>query len=1006
MRVGEQAGVVKQKRNRCLGVALIVAWLLGTGPAAVGQTPVSVTIDAVDVAAQAITVNHRDTARTMPMAPGMTVTLDGRNASVQDIRSGDRATVVYDRNLHAMVSVQVWRDKIPDAQRELLVGGDFERISDAANLFGWERQSGHVMSTEDARGGRRSLGLKVSAGNTEARIFSTPRLRIKPGAVYRLSVWAKGKGTLAVNVYQYGATNAIGTEFFRDVAPRALTDQWQEIRYEYRPVDKRLKAVAFAIVVNGQDAHATIDDASFIFAEADNPGVTLDDPPPSRELRIAVQARQADVEIAVSGRRVPLTDGIASARVSEGLSSIAVRATATGYRPGVRFRVLDQSEADGRWRVSDREAPGWHTVEFDDRKWPRASFDDAGFAWSNAPRAKVACFRQVLLWNEAHYGPDRCILPMTREWAFSQDGFDNMLLALYSPLAFDLDDYEFVLDVPRAFELVGMDEAYYQRHVLNEQPARIVRERVQHDGEPYSRYRIAFAATQVPAESTRYAWLPLQLRGGEPGSKTKFFFHRLAHGNFTECQQVLPVSVLPPIDGRQPRTVLISEYYPVSSSALSPAHMRASIRQSAAMGFNFAAIGIGAPGWGPQWNAYLKSFYDELLAHGFSTSISSPGQFPLYGSHVAGHQSDAFLRWVASTPRAQATYYDGRRWTAERDSMYCPSYMLDEGATRFRDLVTATYAEILARTPSASVLFLDYESHAWRDAKAGGTGASICFCERCKRRFRERAGVPQDADLSNRAIHDERFQAWADFHDWQVTEIQRQMKQVANSLRLRSMIYSWAGFMPFWSNIGGKTDIAFIGSPGNNVASGALQKALDDEARFLRKTQAVPQVIGQRFSFLGVSEAKGGWMQVSALSDDGFVQAKSWKSQILRVVAAFGGGVDLQNAGECVAGMPYWIGEATRIIAAYEDLFVEGERADQLAVSDQIAYPNLLVLRKGRRRLVLLFNEQETELRVTLKNLQLGLGQQGRVFMTGELKDAKEIEVAIPPGDVSAVAIE
>jgi hypothetical protein len=338
--------------------------------------------------------------------------------------------------------------------------------------------------------------------------------------------------------------------------------------------------------------------------------------------------------------------------------------------------------------------------------------------------------------------------------------------------------------------------------------------------------------------------------------------------------------------------------------------------------------------------------------------------------------------------------------------MYCPSYMLDEGVARFRDLVAATYAEILARTPSASVLFLDYESHAWRDANAGGTGASICFCDRCKRRFRERAGLPQDADLSNRVIHDKHFQAWADFHDWQVTEIQRQMKQVANSLRLRSMIYSWAGFMPFWSNIGGKTDIAFIGSPGNNVASGALQKALDDEARFLRKTQAVPQVIGQRFSFLGVSEAKGGWMQVNALSDDGFVQAKSWKGQILRVVAAFGGGVDLQNAGECVAGMPYWIGEATRVIAAHEDLFLEGERADKLAESEQIAYPDLLVLRKGRRRLVLLFNDQDADRRMTLRNLELESGQRARVFEGGDWVPAEKIDVAVPAGDVVTIEIE
>jgi hypothetical protein len=981
--------------------------MLYTATKAFGQKPMVVTVDAVNPSESAITVKFRDAARSMALSPALRVTLDDREATLAEIRSGDKASVLYDKASRSIVSVEVWREKPPDIRMQLLEDGGFERAIDAANLLRWERQVGHVASLAGGRHGECALGLRVSAGNTEARVFSSPRRKIKPGAVYRLSVWAKGKGDLRLNVYEYGATNPIGTQFFRDVASLSLTHEWQQLRYDYKPEDKQLQSAALSIVLSGDGADATIDDASFVFAESDNPGVMLDDPLPSRELRVAVQARQADIEVAVSGRPAKIVNGVAIARASEGLVSVAIRATATGYRPGVRFRILEHPEADGRWRASDAEAEGWHTVDFDDRDWPTPAVDKAGFAWSNAARAKVACFRQILLWNEAHYGPDRCILPKVREWAFSQDGFDNLLLSLYSPLPFDLDDYEFVLDVPDAFELIGMDEAYYQRHVLNERPSRVIRESIRREGEPFTRYRLAFAPGQVPAEGTHYTWLPLRLRGGEPGTSTRFFFHRRGHGNFTECEQCVPVTILPPVNGRQLQKILISEYYPITSSALSPQHMRAMIAQSARAGFNFATVGITEPGWGAKWNSYQKSFYDELVTRGFGTGISSPGQFPLYGSHVPGHQSDAFLRWVALTPQAQATYYDGRRWTTDTDSMYCPSYMIDEGAPRFRELVTRTYAEILARTPAASVLFLDYEAHAWRPTSSGGTGASTCFCDICKERFRARAGISKDVELSNQHIHDDRYQQWADFHDWQVTEIQRQMKAVANKLGLRSLIYSWSGFMPFWSNIGGKTDIAFIGSPGNNVASGRLQKGIDEEAQFLRTTQAVPQVIGQRFSYLGVIEAKDGWTQLNALSDDGFVQARSWKSQILRIVASFGGGVDLQNASECVAGMPYWIGEATRIIAANEDLFLEGERADHLAESDQLAFPDLLVLKKGDRRLVLLFNETDVDKNVTLRNLELRSGQHAQVFESGGGGVAAEsLDVPLPAGDAVAVLVE
>ena len=973
---------------------------------ALGQKPVAVRIDAIDPAEKSITIAFRDTPRTLPMSTTMRVAVDGREAAVTDIRPGDSATVVYDKTAHAMVSVDVWRDKPADVRQQLLADGGFERISDAANLLRWERQSGHLMSSTDARHGTRSLQLKVNAGSGEARIFSTPRRPLKPGITYRLSIWAKGRGTLGINVYQYGEMNPVGTDFLRDQPTLTLTDDWQELRCVYKPDNRLLKSASMALVLYGERSEVQIDDASFEFLESDNPGAVLDDPPPARSLRIAVETRQAQVEIAVAGQPVAITDGVATARVTEGLATIAVRAESKGYSPGVRLRVLDQPETDGRWRATDKVFPDWYTEDFDDRTWTQAAFDRDGFAWPKAGRAQAACFRQVVLWNEAHHGPDRCILPRTREWAFSRDGFDNLLLALSSPLPFDMADYEFLLDVPEAFELFGIDEPYWQRYMTNERPAGVTREPARRGGRPYTRYRISFTSSQVPANGTHYCWLPLRLRGGEPGTSTEFFFHRRGNGNFTECEQRLPVTILPPVNGKQPQQILLSQYAAIGYHTLPPKHMQATVARSAAIGFNRAVLTITEPGWGPQWNAFLKSFRVELASNGISTIIGNPGQFPFHGSHVQGHQSDEFLGWVANTRRAQAAYFDGRRWNPDGNDMYCPSYMLEDGAGTFREIVTRTYAEILARTPKAKALFLDYEAPPWLEGTRFGLGGSFCFCDTCKARFRERAKMPRDTNLSNETIHASHYQAWADFHDWQVTEIQRQMKAVANALGLKYMVYSYAGYMPFWSNIRGKIDIAFPGSPGNNVASGRLQKSLDEEGRFLRVEQAVPTVIGQRFSFLGMTVAKGAWREVNALSDDGFVQAKSWKSQILRVVAALGGGLDLQNSGECVAGMPYWIGEATRIIASYEDLFLEGERSDELATSEQIAYPDMLVLRKGSRRLVLLFNEGDADKQVTVKNLGIEPDQKARQFEHEAWVSAESIDVVVPAGDAVAVEID
>ena len=974
------------------------------------QTPLEVVVTSLDPEAQTITAERGGVTRTLPLASDFRVIVAGKPGRSADLRGGEEATLYYDAT--AKLVRAAWIESGPGnalespMRRELVTDGGFERVTDAVTVVGWERQSGFVESAAMGRGGGKAVLMTGGVAGDEAKLFSAPRVALRPGGIYELSLWARGRGKLRLNVYQYDAANFIGTDFLEDEPGISLTDRWQQVRCVYAPTDERLRKAALCVVVSGSDAKAVVDDASFVFDQNTNPGFVFEEPAPSRELRVAVQAFQADAEVFIGGRPVALDGGVAVAQVSEGMAAIAVKATARGYRPRVRFRIIGHPETDGRWRVSSRDAAGWSDVDFDDRNWPLASSDADGFMWTSSAKAGVACFRQVLLWNERHYGPDRCILPMVKEWGFSQDGFDNLLLALYSPLPRDLEGYEFVLDVPEQFEVVGMDKPFYQRYVTNEVPARVVSESLHRDGRPMRRYRIAFASSQVPANATHYAWIPLLLRGGEPGSVVYIRYHRRANGNFTECEQSLAVRILPPVNGRQPRKVFVAQYCPVLVSTLSPIHMNLAISQAAAIGFNLARLEITEPGWGPQWNAYKRAFYAALVAKGFSTSISSPEQFPFYGSHVEGHQSDAFLRWVAATPAAQARYYDGRRWEPRSNNMYCPTFVADEGAGDFRRLVAKTYSESLARTPKASVLFLDYEKHAWRGKAEGGEGASSCFCDRCKRRFREWAGLPPSQDLTNDVIHDSLYRQWSDFHAWQMTEVQREVKAAANQLGLRSMIYSWASFHPFWSQIAGKADIAFLGMPGNGVAGSATQKAMDDEGVYLRLTQRIPQTIGQRFSFLGMSTEKGGWSQLGVLSNDGFVQARSWKSQILRIVAAFGGGVDLQNAGECVAGMPYWIGEATRIIATHEELFLEGERCDDLVTSEQIAYPDLLVLRKGSRRLVLLFNESDADKQVTVKNLGLEPGQRARQFEQQDWGAAESIDLVVPAGDAVAVEIE
>ena len=96
------------------------------------------------------------------------------------------------------------------------------------------------------------------------------------------------------------------------------------------------------------------------------------------------------------------------------------------------------------------------------------------------------------------------------------------------------------------------------------------------------------------------------------------------------------------------------------------------------------------------------------------------------------------------------------------------------------------------------------------------------------------------------------------------------------------------------------------------------------------------------------------------------------------------------------------------MIAAFEDLFHDGVRADNLATSDVFKYPNLLVLKKGDERLVLIFNEsQDKPLTGTLRNLKLKPGQKGTVWESGKpYGNANAMKITVQPQDVVAVHIK
>jgi hypothetical protein len=431
------------------------------------------------------------------------------------------------------------------------------------------------------------------------------------------------------------------------------------------------------------------------------------------------------------------------------------------------------------------------------------------------------------------------------------------------------------------------------------------------------------------------------------------------------------------------------------------------VRQVAAAGWTHCSVSVASPGsntWGKDWLAFQKTYLDLCRQHGIRGILWPWQSFPITGSLIERDEPKTLLDWVEATPAARARYFnDTPAWDRAQANMFCPSYVTGEGAERFRKIVAEVWNGMVKQMGGTEIIWTDDE----RSIFTANGDASYCFCDKCKAAFREFARLPADADVSDQSLFTKHNKQWRLFwaHLW-FSRVHGELKQVANSLGKQYMVYTWNGSDDLWRAVRGNLDIAFPGLPGSNVLNAQSQKNTDDSMAFYRREVGVTNVQGQTFALLGAGVQKNAWAMQQVISRDGHVDAKSWKSQLLRLAATLQGGVDLgESAIDYRAGSHYWIGEATRIIAEFEHLFVDGVRNDHLAASRQIAYPNLLVLNKGTERLVLLFNEGDTDLEVTLENLNLAKGQQARVFEQGERVEAQRMQVIIPPRDAVVVHV-
>ena len=771
---------------------------------------------------------------------------------------------------------------------------------------------------------------------------------------------------------------------------------------------------------------------------------------PKVSLVLEIKTRQVkDVKLWVNSQPSSKQADQWPVSIHEGLNVIAMTALADGQNPGLRLRVPGHPGLESRWRVGSAADDNWLTAAFDDRSWQKAALDKDGFLLVPEGSVGNICFRQIVLWAENHYSGLPCLQPKVREWGFSEKSMENLFHVLYSPppLTFPLEDYEFVLDVPKGFSL--LEEKYpddSKGGKINRRPQKVVIEEVRHDNQPYRRYRFAFESKFIQNNQTQCALIPLLLNEYNGGDKfCKFYFQRQASGNLTELEQTLPVRILPPINGRMLKKVLISQYQAVpwlryageGGGTLFPEHFEAHMRQSLDAGFNSWVII-------PNDGEYGKKVYERVLERGGVVALwGVPQNYPIWGN--INDPKLALAQLMQAVPEFRARFFND---TVDRkiSGEFCRSYVSREGAAQFKEAVKKDIGWMLNGAadfkyigfPKASIYMADWENLPWvaKDMYASATSGakSHCFCENCKKAFRQYAKLADTVDLSDDAIFKNHKDKWSSFRNELDGRMNGLVREACNELGLKYMFYNGVHLKESFEDCKGKIDIAFPGWPGDGQVIGygtqegvgsfaVTQWSLDEVMAFFHDKVDKSQIMGQLFASAfnyGSKTPWHNWSQSAISTKDGFNNVKSLKSQILRIVAAFHGGVDLDTSLERCAGQQYYIGEATRLIAAYEDLFYEGKREDSLAASEQLKYPNLLVLTKGDERLVLLFNETGKPVKVELMNKNLKTGQRASVFGSSEstswlgrlfgssetICNPEKMSLTVDAGDVSAVHIK
>lgn len=651
-----------------------------------------------------------------------------------------------------------------------------------------------------------------------------------------------------------------------------------------------------------------------------------------------------------------------TASLNSAAGEIQTYVNGDAYRPGNSLRnginviaVKASAGTSGELKVQNDVITldnTWRFAENAEKGWDGAAFSDV--AWQQAPFAdgklsKAGYLRKVIVMGESEIWPN---------W---EKGGLSICKGAVQPVYFatrgikgrTVKNYRFNIDVPEGFEVIGASG-------LNNtiKPVCTKTGEINRNGGKFTRYIVSlpnvskYAADLAADHSAVEKYCAVLLKAPvQISDKTQEFYYFCTSddGYVQEVARPLSVNLYPELKGRQPKKIVTQLW----AELLKDETLRdAQLKDIAAMGFNQIS---NYSGYGVKKFVLMDfaSWYIDCRVY------------------LKDHPENALIDLKGN--KKLALDEQGRY------NFICTTVLLSDPAAK--EFVEKAVIEYIKRTKASNICF-DYEQRVL-------TSYLACFCPRCLDLFKKQFNI---ADANAGTIEKKYIKEWTAFMTQRLAQIAEMFRNAVHKAGTGTTLSVYSAYQSEeqktyygidWSVMSGKIDFGSCG----------YERPVKELKDTLAALGSTPLVLGEIVYPYRQSER----------DYPGFCSKAALMQRMLDSTLGFLTYTYFSFDGRTF----YAVAEVTRLIADYEDLFLNRKRVDADYEIKGIIPDNYAVLTDGQTTLIIMLNTDKTEKRFSIQTK--ALKPDARItdyYQAKDLGAPKVITGTIAPEDIKVFIIK